>query len=162
MQLNSGRRMGSVLSMLKRRSFVACGLGLPMGAALAQFRVEISGVGANQVPIAVAKFRDEDRAGQALAAIVRADLERSGLFRNVDAPGTLDETSQPAMSEWRGRNPDALVAGSVSRLADGRFDVRLSCGTWSRATNWAARAMWWWQPTCAWRRTASPTSCMKN
>ncbi len=28
------------------------------------------------------------------------------------------------MSEWRGRGADALVAGSVSRLADGRWDVR--------------------------------------
>jgi len=36
----------------------------------------------------------------------------------------VDETSQPSMPEWRGRNADALVAGSVSRLADGRFDVR--------------------------------------
>ncbi len=90
----------------------------------AQFRVEMSGVGASQVPIAVAKFRDEDRGGQPLAGIVRADLERSGLFRGIDAPGTLDETSSPAMTEWRGRAADALVGGSVSRLADGRFDVR--------------------------------------
>ena len=28
------------------------------------------------------------------------------------------------MSEWRGRGADALLTGSVSRLADGRFDVR--------------------------------------
>jgi TolB protein len=28
------------------------------------------------------------------------------------------------MDEWRGRAADALVAGSVTRLADGRFDVR--------------------------------------
>ena len=93
-------------------------------SAQAQFRVEISGVGATQVPIAVAKFRDEDKAGQALANIIRNDLERSGLFRNIDAPGALDETTQPAMSDWRGRNADALVGGSVSKLADGRFDVR--------------------------------------
>jgi len=36
----------------------------------------------------------------------------------------LDETSQPAMTEWRGRGADALLAGSVSRLADGRWDLR--------------------------------------
>jgi TolB protein len=92
--------------------------------AHAQFRVEISGVGATQVPIAIAKFRDEDKAGQALANIIRSDLERSGLFRNIDAPGALDETTQPVMTDWRGRNADALVGGSVSKLADGRFDVR--------------------------------------
>jgi TolB protein len=95
-------------------------------AAWAQFRVEISGVGATQLPVAIARFRDEDKAGPnaAISAIVRADLERSGQFRNLDANAALDETSQPVMSEWRGRGADALVAGSVSRLADGRWDVR--------------------------------------
>jgi TolB protein len=92
--------------------------------ALAQFRVEISGVGATQIPIAAARFRDEAAGGQPIAAIVRANLERSGLFRGVDAPGVLDETSRPVMAEWRGRAVDALVLGSVTRLADGRFDVR--------------------------------------
>lgn len=81
-------------------------------------------MGASQVPIAIAKFRDEDRTTQALSAIVRADLERSGLFRGVDAPGVLDETRAPAMAEWRTRAADALVGGSVTKLADGRFDVR--------------------------------------
>jgi TolB protein len=59
-----------------------------------------------------------------VSAIVRADLERSGAFRLVDSDGVLDERSQPKFTDWRGRGADALVAGSVSRLADGRFDVR--------------------------------------
>jgi TolB protein len=111
--------------MFRRRFLVLPALGLA-ARAQAQFRVEISGVGATQLPIAVVKFRDEERSTPSLSisAIVRADLERSGVFRNVDAPGALDENSQPAMPEWRGRAADALVAGSVSRLADGRFDVR--------------------------------------
>ena len=98
-------------------------LALP---AQAQFRVEISGVGATQLPIAIAKFRDEERATPSLSisAIVRADLERSGQFRNVDAPGALDENSAPVFTEWRSRATDALAAGSITRLADGRFDVR--------------------------------------
>lgn len=121
--MNSSQNHRPVLP-LRRRSLIAW----PLAAALpawAQFRVEISGVGATQLPIAALNFRDEDKAPQPVGAIVRADLERSGLFRNVDSAGTvLDESSQPSMPEWRGRNADALVAGSVSRLADGRFDVR--------------------------------------
>jgi TolB protein len=118
---------------LNRRQFVsahAAGAGLAIAStvlpAWAQFRVEISGVGATQVPIAIVKFRDEERAtpSLSLSAIVRADLERSGVFRNIDAPGALDETARPVMTEWRGRAADALVAGSIGRLADGRFDVR--------------------------------------
>ncbi len=94
--------------------------------ARAQFRVEISGVGATQLPIAIVKFRDEERNTPSLSisAIVRADLERSGVFRSVDAPGPLDESAEPVMAEWRARAADSLVAGSVTRLADGRFDVR--------------------------------------
>jgi len=110
--------------MLNRREFFAGSALLPALPAWAQFRVEISGVGATQVPIAITKFRDEERTNQSLSGIVRADLERSGLFRNIDAPGNLDETSQPAMPEWRARATDALVAGSVTRLSDGRVDVR--------------------------------------
>jgi TolB protein len=110
--------------MLKRRTLLGtagAAVGLP---AWAQFRVEISGVGATQLPIAIVRFRDEDRSSQAISTIVRADLERSGYFRSTDAPGTLDESSQPAFSEWRSRAADALLAGSVARLADGRFDIR--------------------------------------
>ncbi|HOY35539.1 MAG TPA: Tol-Pal system beta propeller repeat protein TolB [Piscinibacter sp.] len=99
-------------------------LGL-FGTAQAQFRVEISGVGATQLPIAVPRFRDEEKAPQPVSAIIRADLERSGFFRPIDANGVaLDETARPVMTDWRGRSADALAAGSVQRLADGRFDVR--------------------------------------
>ncbi len=93
--------------------------------ARAEFRVEIAGIGATQLPITLIPFRDEEAgAPNLVSAIVRADLERSGAFRFVDAPLRLDETGVPGFPDLRGRGSDALVAGSVSRLADGRFDVR--------------------------------------
>ena len=97
---------------------------LAAGPAAAQFRVEISGVGATQVPVVVAAFRDEAASGTPVAPIIRADLLRSGLFRVNEAPTPMDERSNVALPEWRGRGADALVAGSVSKLADGRYDVR--------------------------------------
>lgn len=116
---------------MRRRHWCAAAAATAASFALpharAQFRVEISGVGANQIPVAVARFRDDDKAAPSLgvvSAIVRADLERSGLFRLLDAPGVIEESAQPSMSEWRGRGADALAGGSVSRLADGRLDVR--------------------------------------
>ena len=90
-------------------------------ALRAQFRVEISGVGGTQLPIGVTRFRDEDKSGQSISGIVRADLERSGVFRVVDSAGEFDETSRPNFPEWRGRGADALTSGSTTRLADGRF-----------------------------------------
>jgi TolB protein len=93
--------------------------------AAAQFRVEITGVGGTQIPVAVAAFRDEANAPVAVSAVMRADLQRSGVFRLVDAPAGLDERSRIEINEWRGRGADALAVGSLARLADGRFDVRV-------------------------------------
>jgi TolB protein len=97
---------------------------LVAGPAAAQFRVQITGVGATQIPVALAVLREEGASGVAVSAIVRADLERSGLFRVLPAEDNLDERSNVDLAAWRGRGADALVAGSVARLADGRFDVR--------------------------------------
>jgi len=106
--------------------FAASALTLaPLAPALAQFRVEVSGVGLTQAPIAIAPFRGEGQSPQKIAAIVQADLERSGRFRAVDAAGVeLDENSRPDVSLWRQKGADSLAEGSVTRLADGRYDVR--------------------------------------
>ena len=94
-------------------------------SAVAQFRVEVSGVGLTQLPIGVATFRGDEAAPQKMGAIILADLERSGQFRGVDSAGaTLDEVTRPDVSVWRQKGADSLVTGSVVRLADGRFDVR--------------------------------------
>ena len=75
---------------------------LAAAPALAQFRVEVSGVGMTQLPIAIAPFRDEAQSPQKIASIVQADLERSGQFRSVDTAGArLDEVSRPDLALWR-------------------------------------------------------------
>src|SRR3990167_7098889 len=108
-----------------RRFMVASLTALAVSPALAQFRVEVTGVGTTQLPIAIAPFRDEAQAPQKISAIVQADLERSGQFRGVDTSGArLDETSRPDVALWRQKSADSLVSGSITRLADGRFDVR--------------------------------------
>jgi len=113
-----------------RRSLLAQATALPLMAwplqdALAQFRVEVSGAGVTQIPVSAVVFRDNGLVNQDMAAIVRADLERSGQFRFVEPlPARLDETSRPEFAAWRSKGSDALLTGSVSRLADGRFDVR--------------------------------------
>ena len=113
------------MPLTMRRGFLAALAATPALPALAQFRVEVTGVGLTQLPIAIATFRGEDQSPQKLAAIVQADLERSGQFRGVDASGTqLDETSRPDVALWKQKMADSLVTGSVTRLADGRFDVR--------------------------------------
>ena len=112
-------------ALWRRRELVGLLGGLAAAPAMAQFRVEVTGVGLTQLPIAIAPFRGEGEAPQKIAAIVQADLERSGQFRAVDSAGAaLDETSRPDVSPWRQKGADSLAVGSISRLADGRWDVR--------------------------------------
>ena len=78
-----------------------------------------------QIPIAVTAFRGEDAAMQKISAIILADLARSGRFRAIDhVVAGMDENARPDVSALRQKGADASVAGSVSRLADGRLDVR--------------------------------------
>lgn len=115
----------SITSPLNRRTLIGL-LAVGASPAFAQFRVEVSGVGLTQLPIAIAPFRGEAQAPQKIGAIVKADLERSGMFRAVDAGAVVaDENTRPDLAIWRQKGADAMVTGSVSPLADGRFDVRL-------------------------------------
>jgi TolB protein len=101
--------------------------------ASAQLRVDMSGVGATQYPIAIADFSGDPQ-GQYVAEVIRADLTRSGQFRLISAAGAnLTADSPIPYDDWRTRGADYLAYASISqnggqysisyRLAD---DVRKS------------------------------------
>ena len=97
-------------------------------ASHAQLSIEITGAGANRLPIAVADFAGERIVSQALTSVVRADLERSGLFLLTNA-GTvpLAESASVSYPDWKNRGVDALVTGSVTPVAggsDSRYETR--------------------------------------
>lgn len=127
MMKNSGPDDHNPASGRRRSLLTLAGAGMlaaPLAPAWAQFRVEVSGVGAKQIPVAIAPFQGASPANADVPAIIRADLERSGLFRLIAAQGgVLDENSRPELAPWRER-ADALLTGSVIRLANGQFDVR--------------------------------------
>ena len=96
-------------------------------AASAQLSIEITGGGANRLPIAIVPFAGEGAVPPGITSIVRADLERSGVFRAIEPPPispSPTEASAVNFPEWRSRLADALVQGSVAALPDGRFEVR--------------------------------------
>ena len=100
-------------------------LALPQ--ARAQLAIEITGAGAQRIPIAIVPFAGEAALGAAISGIVRADLERSGLFRGLEVPPLIPhptESTPVNYNEWRSRLADALVLGSVATRPDGRFEVR--------------------------------------
>ena len=94
-----------------------------MGSAQAQMRIEISGVGNNQIPVAVAGFANEGVSPQKISEIIKADLERSGAFKIIDA-GVINDVNNIDYSAWKSKGAAALVVGTVDALADGRYDVR--------------------------------------
>jgi TolB protein len=99
-------------------------LGTPVRAALT---IEIVGSGANQIPIAIAPFRAEQGTPQPLTPVIGADLQRSGLFRLVDAGGVVPVPTEPGevnFPQWTARGAEALVIGTVTPTSDGRFEVR--------------------------------------
>ena len=92
--------------------------------AQAQLRIDVSGVGATQLPVAVAGFAGNERAPTDMAAVIRSDLSRIGAFRLIDLPQTVSESAPVDAAGLRSRGADAFVAGTVSRQADGRLEVR--------------------------------------
>src|SRR5260221_4026882 len=121
---------GSVLSIEYNRAMkrlLAVFLLCISTAAAAQLSIEITGAGARRIPIAIAPFAGEGAAVPGITSIVRADLERSGVFRTLEVPTlnpTPSESSSVNFNEWRARLADALVLGSVSTRPDGRYEVR--------------------------------------
>ena len=98
-------------------------LAIAMAGAQAQMRIEITGVGSNQIPVAVAGFANEGVAPQKISDIIKADLERSGVFKVIDA-GVINDVNNIDYSGWKGKGADALVVGTVGAVDGGRYDVR--------------------------------------
>ena len=94
------------------------------GAARAQLHVEISGVGASQIPVAIATFVNEELAPQLVSGIIKDDLSHSGYFKIINTSGALSETANVNLADWKSNGADALLVGSVQKNSDGRFDVR--------------------------------------
>ena len=115
-------------SLLKLRalSLVALSALAVLAAPIhAQLSIEITGAGANRIPVAIADFGGEPGLSRALTSVIRADLERSGLFKMVDTTGAaMTESTAPSYGDWRNRGADALAAGSLGAGGDGRLEAR--------------------------------------
>ena len=113
---------------INRRTLLVAGAGLASGISLpawAQLRIEITGVGANQIPIAIPQFQGTNNAPLDLSAVISADLERSGAFRSIKVMGELpaEDLQKPRAKFWRTMGANALVMGTVEKLAELRYRV---------------------------------------
>ncbi len=93
-------------------------------SALAQLKIEVTGVGSDQIPISVANFASDLPGDQSLSAIIRADLARSGMFRIIDSNEVIADNAPLDAAAWRARGVDAVVTGVVYKGTDGRIEIR--------------------------------------
>ncbi len=117
---------------LIRRTFLGTLLASSViGPAAAQLRVDITEGHLNPMPIAVVDFLGANAAaqqvGRDVAGVIRANLDRSGLFRPVEPSAFIERITAmevpPRFADWRVINAQALVVGQVTPQPDGRIRI---------------------------------------
>lgn len=108
-------------------AFVAA-MSSPANATL---QVDVNQGNLQPLPIAIPDFvaptQGDTAYAQNIAKVVRADLERSGLFRPLDPKSFIEQVSNinlaPNFQNWRVISAQALVAGQAAIQPDGRLRV---------------------------------------
>ena len=99
-------------------------LATPSFAAL---QVDVNQGNVQPLPIAIPDFIGDASAGANIAKVVGADLERSGLFKPLNAKSFVEQikniNAAPAFANWRVINAQGLVTGQVTMQGDGRLRV---------------------------------------
>jgi TolB protein len=95
--------------------------------AFAALQVDVNQGNIQPIPIAIPDFNTQGAGAQNVASVVRADLERSGLFKPLDPKSFVDQIKNfnvpPNFANWRVINAQALVTGQETMQPDGRLRV---------------------------------------
>lgn len=100
-------------------------------SAHAALRVDVTQGTIQPLPIAIPDFigtaPGQGPGATNIAGVVRADLDRSGLFRPLDPKSFVDQIKDinvpPNFANWRVINAQGLVTGQVQTQPDGRLRV---------------------------------------
>ena len=106
----------------------ACASAMP---ALASLQVDVTKGNIQPLPIAIPDFvaasPSDTATGQNIAAVIRADLDRSGLFQSLNPKSFIDKVTDinntPNFADWRIINAQGLVTGTVALQSDGQLQV---------------------------------------
>ncbi len=124
-----------------RATFAACALVLA-SSPQAQLAIEITGAGANRMPVAIAAFEGESALPRAVTDVVRADLERSGIFKIVElGPSPMGAETPPDFGRIRSRGADAVAVGTVAPASAGRHQVQFRLFDAAKQVSLGAQAM---------------------
>ena len=145
------------------RLLAALAFVLPLlfsGAAKAELEINITQGVAEPMPMAVADFygegKGEKEIGAAVAGVIAADLERSGLFRPIDKRAFIQDVESlnvlPRFGDWRVINAQVLVQGRVEMTVDGR--MRVEFRLWDVLAETQMEGMAYFTLPSNWRRVA--------
>ena len=152
--------MTRIFSVLTAWAFTLL-LSLP---AHAQLEIDITKGNLDPVQIAVPDFLASSQAerelGRQIAEVIRADLERSGLFKALDPASFLETQTnidyKPTFADWRVIKSDALVSGRITTESSSRIvmDFRL----WDVFAGQQLKGVRFAATPDNWRRTAHKAS----
>ena len=130
----------------------------------AQLEIDITQGNIDPTPIAVPDFIGTDSAtrqlGSDIATVIRADLERSGLFKSLN-PQSFIETQtnidyEPSFADWRVIKAEGLVSGRI--VADSPTRVRVEFRLWDVFAGQQLSGIRFATTPENWRRTAHKAS----
>jgi len=108
--------------------FVVLGAANP---AYAQLKIDITKGNVDPTPIAVPDFMSNNAQGREIgkdiSEVVRANLERSGLFKSLDPASFIERQTnidyQPTFADWRVIKAEGLVSGRIVMESNTRMRV---------------------------------------
>lgn len=128
--------MVKLLSSFPRTALVAVialvlGVAADPAAAQGEVRIDITRGRVEPMPVAVPDFASQEEAGRQagaeVAQVIRANLERSGLFFPISPAAFIQDLPsldvQPRFADWRAINAQVLVQGAVDPQPDGRLRI---------------------------------------
>ncbi len=129
-------------------------------AAQGRVRIDITQGTVEPMPIAVPEFIAAGATAQGISRdvtdVVKADLDRSGLFAVIDPRAYIEDLTsvnvRPRFPDWRLINAQVLVAAEVRDLPDGRIEV--ATRVWDVYADEQLGAVSFKTPADNWRRAA--------
>jgi TolB protein len=128
--------------------------------AFASLQVDITKGNIQPLPIAIPDFAaaspSDIATGQNIASVVRADLDRSGLFKSLDPKSFIDKVTDinvtPNFPDWRIISAQGLVTGTAALQSDGR--LRVDFRLWDVYGGFQMQGKRYFTEPANWRRIA--------
>jgi TolB protein len=124
-------RLHCALIALAALVFAATPASAQQQPAPGRVHVDIEQGHLDPMPIAVVDFMGQSgpaqQVGRDVAGVIRANLDRSGLFRPIEPAAFIERITAmevpPRFADWRIIDAQALVVGQVTPLPDGRIRI---------------------------------------